>query len=360
MDQTTPFYSFHKSNEAKLVSFAGYHMPIQYKNGVNFEHNHVRNQVGVFDVSHMGQIIISGNYANQFIQKITCNNVDKLFPGKVQYSCMLNTKGGIIDDLLIYCLSYQSYMLVVNAANHKKDLKWILENNEYNCEVFDNTRSHGLLAIQGPLSNDYLQSFTDISLNKIPYYSFEIGKIADCENVIISNTGYTGATGFELYVHRNDAVKIWKKLFSTNYNVEPIGLAARDTLRLEMGYCLHGNDITEDTTPIEAGLSWIVSKNKDFIGSSIIRKQISQGVDERLIGFIINDRGIPRKGYFILNANNEKIGYVTSGTMSPSLKIAIGLGYVKNEEHQLGNNIYILIRNKKIRAKIVKPPFYVS
>ena len=359
MDQKTPFYSFHKSNEAKLVSFAGYHMPIQYKNGVNFEHNHVRNQVGVFDVSHMGQIIISGNYANQFIQKITCNNVDKLFPGKVQYSCMLNAKGGIIDDLLIYCLSYQSYMLVVNAANHKKDLKWILDHNEYNCEVFDNTKSHGLLAIQGPLSNDYLQSFTDISLNKIPYYSFEIGKIADCENVIISNTGYTGATGFELYVHRNDAAKIWKKLFSTNYNVEPIGLAARDTLRLEMGYCLYGNDIDEDTSPIEAGLGWITKFSKNFINSKNLKRQKLVGTKKKLVGIELLERGIPRKGYEIVNDKNVVIGNITSGTMSPSLSKGIGMGYIDSDKSMINSKVGIKIRNKVIAAKIVKTPFVI-
>ncbi len=360
MDKKTPFHSLHKLNGAKLVPFAGYEMPIQYRQGVNFEHNHVRNKVGVFDVSHMGQIIISGIHATQFVQKITCNNLDKLFPGKVQYSCMLNNNAGIIDDLLIYCFDYQKYMLVVNAANHIKDLQWILENNQFDCEVIDRTSSNGLLAVQGPLAKDFLQLFTDVKLDEIPFYNFTTGQIADCKDVIISNTGYTGSSGFELYVKKDDCIKLWKKLFSINYDIEPIGLAARDTLRLEMGYCLHGNDISENHSPIESGLSWIVSKNKNFIGSKSISQQIKKGIDKCLIGFIMIDRGIPRKSYHIFNSRNEIVGEVTSGTMSPSLKIGIGMGYISNKDFKIGDLIYILIREKKVKAKIVKTPFYVK
>ena len=333
-------------------------MPIQYKNGVNFEHNHVRTHVGVFDVSHMAQIMISGSEAFQLIQKLTTNDVSKLSEGKVQYSCMLNYDGGIIDDLLVYCINNESYMLVVNAINREKDFTWIMNHNNFNCSVKDVTDEKGLLAIQGPRALDLLQILTDLNLSDIPYYSFKVGAVANCQNIIISNTGYTGEIGFELYMKKSDCVSIWEGLFSVDSMLEPIGLGARDTLRLEMGYCLYGNDINDKTSPIEANLSWIVNMNKDFIGKTMIVKHISEGVANILVGFIMNEKGIPRKGYDIVNDKGDKIGVVTSGTMSPSLRLGVGMGYVLMQESKIENFIYILVRSKPIKAKIVKRPFY--
>ena len=330
---------------------------MQYK-GVNFEHNHVRQHVGVFDVSHMAQILIRGKRSFDFIQKITTNDVSKLIDGKVQYSCMLNLNGGIIDDLLVYRFHQDSYMLVVNAANTEKDMNWICAHNDMEVDVVNATPDRGLLAIQGPKTNFLLQKLTDIDLSSIPYYTFKIGEIANCPNVIISNTGYTGSGGFELYVDKSLASTMWKNLFLNNDVLEPIGLAARDTLRLEMGYCLYGNDIDESTTPIEAGLSWIVSKTKKFIGQNVITQQCASGVDVCLVGFVCNEKGIPRKGYQILGSKDNIIGRVTSGSMSPYLQKGFGLGYVNKEESLINNEIFISIRNKKISAQIVKIPFY--
>ena len=332
-------------------------MPIQYK-GVNFEHNHVREHVGVFDVSHMAQILVKGEKSFDLIQKITTNELSKLIDGKVQYSCMLNADGGIIDDLLVYRFNVNSYMLVVNAANTDKDINWIHSCNDMGVEVINITAERGLLAVQGPKTNAILQKLTDLDLSDIPYYSFRIGKIANCNNVIISNTGYTGSGGFELYVAKEEASTLWKNLFSYNDFIEPIGLAARDTLRLEMGYCLYGNDINENRTPIEAGLSWIVSRKKTFIGHDVVKKQLLTGCDECLVGFVLNERGIPRKGYQILNNQNVIIGEVTSGSMSPFLKTGFGMGYVHQNESKIDTNVFISIRDKKISAKIVKLPFY--
>jgi len=340
-----------------MTSFAGYVMPIQYK-GVNFEHNHVRKSIGVFDVSHMAQILLSGQRAFDLIQKITTNNVSKLIDGKVQYSCMLNFNGGIIDDLLVYRFTQDSYMLVVNAANTDKDINWICSHNDMGVEVVNSTPDKGLLAIQGPKTNLFLQKLTDIDLSSIPYYSFKVGKIANCPNIIISNTGYNGSGGFELYVDKSFASTLWHNLFLDNDVIEPIGLAARDTLRLEMGYCLYGNDIDESKTPVEAGLSWIVGRTKQFIGKDIIIQQLEKGVDHCLVGFICNERGIPRKGYQIINNKHDIIGEVTSGSMSPSLQTGFGLGYVNKAESALNNNIFVSIRNKKISARVVKIPFY--
>ena len=357
MDKKTPFYSLHKAYNAKLVSFAGYIMPIQYK-GVNFEHNHVRTFTGVFDVSHMAQIIIKGPKSLNLIQKLTTNDVSKLANGKAQYSCMLNKQGGIIDDLLIYRFSNDFFMLVVNASNAKKDFNWISNNNDFQVEIIDVTQNKGLLAVQGPMSRNLLQKLTNINLEEIPYYSFKIGKFADCPDIIISNTGYTGSGGFELYMDKEFGEKIWHMLFLNNDIIEPIGLAARDTLRLEMGYCLYGNDIDESKSPVEAGLSWIVKTNKEFIGKEIVLDHMSEGVSDCLIGFILLERGIPRKEYKILNRQKSIIGVVTSGTMSPSLKKGLGMGYVCIEESYIGNSIFIVIRNKQIKAQIVKRPFY--
>jgi len=357
LDKRTPFYSFHQQYNAKLVSFAGYQMPIQYK-GVNFEHNHVRNNVGLFDVSHMAQILITGVNAFDLIQKITTNDVSKLIDGKVQYSCMLNYNGGIIDDLLVYRISFDRYMLVVNASNTEKDFTWISLNNTFGVEILNITDQRGLLAIQGPNAHIVLQKLTNIDLKNISYYSFKIGEFADCQDVIISNTGYTGSGGFEIYLEKKFASKIWNSLFSDNDLLEPIGLAARDTLRLEMGYCLYGNDITESRSPIEAGLSWIVDMKKEFIGKDVIKQHIELGVKEKLIGFLMEERGIPRKDYNILDNQGSVIGVVTSGTISPIFKRGFGMGYILKDYIDPHNPIFIDIRGNKIKAKIVKPPFY--
>ena len=357
MNKRTPFYSLHKKHSAKLVSFSGYEMPIQYK-GIGFEHNHVRNSVGIFDVSHMAQILINGANAFALIQKITTNNASKLVDGKIQYSCMLNHNGGIIDDLLVYRIAFDRYMLVVNAANAVKDFDWICLNNNFDVEVLNITEDRGLLAIQGPHSEMVLQTLTNINLKDISYYSFKIGEFADCPDVIISKTGYTGSGGFEIYLDKKFAVKIWKRLFAENDILEPIGLAARDTLRLEMGYCLYGNDINDHRSPIEAGLSWIVDMKKEFIGKEIIKSQIELGVKEKLVGFIMEERGVPRKDYQIVNQKGSTIGVVTSGTMSPLFNKGFGMGYILKEEAFIDNYIFIVIRDKKVQAKIVKPPFY--
>ena len=357
LDKKTPFYSFHQKHKAKLVSFAGYTMPIQYDKGVSFEHNHVRNKAGVFDVSHMAQIMINGKSANKLVQKITTNDIDRLTDGKVQYSCMLNSKGGIIDDLLVYRLNQESFMLVVNAANTQKDFDWICSHNNLDVEVYNITSNKGLLAIQGPKAKDVLQKLTLLNLDDIPYYSFKIGCVASCPDVIVSNTGYTGSGGFELYFDKKYAEKIWKNLLF-DPTLQPVGLAARDTLRLEMGYCLYGNDINENRSPIEAGLSWIVKINKDFIGKEVISQQLKTGVRDNLIGFELIDKGVPRKGYKILDDKDNLIGEVTSGSMSPYFKKGFGMGYVKREYAQCGRNIFIAVRNKKLIAQIIKMPLY--
>jgi len=330
-------------------------MPIQYK-GVNFEHNHVREHVGVFDVSHMAQILLKGEKAFDLIQKITTNELSKLIDGKVQYSCMLNADGGIIDDLLVYRFNINSYMLVVNASNTDKDINWIHSCNDMGVEVINITSQRGLLAVQGPKTNAILQKLTDLELSSIPYYSFKIGEFADCQDVIISNTGYTGSGGFEIYLEKKFASKIWNSLFSDNDLLEPIGLAARDTLRLEMGYCLYGNDITESRSPIEAGLSWIVDMKKEFIGKDVIKQHIELGVKEKLIGFLMEERGIPRKDYNILDNQGSVIGVVTSGTISPIFKRGFGMGYILKDYIDPHNPIFIDIRGNKIKAKIVFPP----
>ncbi|MBF25414.1 MAG: glycine cleavage system protein T [Flavobacteriales bacterium] len=359
MDKKTAFYSLHKQNKAKIVSFAGYMMPIHYK-GVTVEHLHVRNSVGVFDVSHMAQIIIQGQFAFDLVQKITTNDVAKLYDGKVQYSCMLNEAGGIIDDLLVYRLSIEKYMLVVNASNALKNIDWITTQNDMNVDVVNITEERGLLAVQGPATYSILQKVTSLNLNSIPYYTFKIGDIDQCHDVIISNTGYTGSGGFELYFNKEYALSIWNSIFQNNEIVQPIGLAARDTLRLEMGYCLYGNDINESRSPIEAGLSWIVSMKKEFIGKSVIKNQLKNGIDECLVGFILKEKGIPRKGYEMISKNGNRIGTVTSGSMSPVFKKGFGMGYILLEESKIGNEFYIVIRDKKIRASIVKRPFYAK
>ena len=359
MLKRTPFFDIHIENNAKIVPFAGYEMPIQYK-GVIFEHNTVRNQLGIFDVSHMTQIIIKGENAKKLVQKITTNNVLKLSKLDVQYSCMLNKNACIIDDLLVYKFDEDEFMLVTNASNSEKNLKWINENNhEFKCLVEDITSHRGLLAIQGPESLGFLQKFTDFDLKKIQYYKFKKVKFMNFD-VIISNTGYTGAGGFELYFDKEVAIEILNNLLNDKTKPELAGLAARDTLRLEMGYCLYGNDIDETTTPLEASLSWIVKLENDFIGIDKLKNQKIIGLKRKLVGFTLIDKGIPRKGYEIFDSNNQKIGIVTSGTMSPSLNKSIGMGYVNIKESNVDNYIFIKIRNKLVKGMIVKRPFYVK
>jgi aminomethyltransferase len=359
--KNTPFTDIHIQLCAKMAEFAGFNMPISYS-GINDEHITVRNHVGVFDVSHMGEFILKGEKAIDLIQYITSNDASKLTPGKVQYSCFPNETGGIVDDLLVYRLGEKEWMLVVNAGNIEKDWTWIKKNNSFGAELHNISDHCGLLAVQGPDSIKVLQKLTDIPLNEIPYYEFKKGSFDGIENVLISNTGYTGAGGFEIYFEpkNNAAEKLWKDIFEAGkeFGIKPVGLGCRDTLRLEMGFCLYGNDIDETTSPIEAGLSWITKFSKDFINKDFLQKQKENGVTKKLVGFEMIDRGISRHGYEIKNADGEKIGEVTSGTQSPSLQKAIGMGYVKTEFTKEGNEIYISVRDKMLKAKIVKMPFY--
>ncbi|MBB2146716.1 glycine cleavage system aminomethyltransferase GcvT [Pedobacter sp. LMG 31464] len=349
----------HISLGAKMVPFAGYNMPVQYQ-GINAEHATVRNGVGVFDVSHMGEFILKGDGALDLIQRVTSNDASKLYDGKVQYSCLPNTEGGIVDDLLVYRIDEKTYMLVVNASNIEKDWNWIQQYNTAGVEMHNISDQTSLLAIQGPKAADALQSLTDIDLASMEYYSFKKGIFAGVENVMVSATGYTGAGGFEIYFENKYAEQIWDAIFAAGaeYGIMPIGLAARDTLRLEMGFCLYGNDIDDTTSPMEAGLGWITKFTKSFTNSEALLAQKEAGVERKLIGFEMIDRGIPRHDYPIVNAEGVVVGKVTSGTQSPSLQKAIGMGYVTKDLAKEGTEIFIDIRNSKIKAKIVKFPFY--
>jgi aminomethyltransferase len=357
----TAFIEFHKKFGAKLVPFAGYNMPVEYT-GVTDEHLTVRNGVGVFDVSHMGEIWVKGSKAFDFVQKVTSNDVAKLEPGIAQYSCFPNGKGGIVDDLIVYYYENEKYLLVVNASNIEKDWNWLNEQNTEGVELENASDKTSQLAIQGPLATKVLQKLTDINLSEIKFYTFVTGQIAGVDNVIISATGYTGSGGFELYMYNSDADKIWNAIFEAGKDegIKPIGLAARDTLRLEMGYCLYGNDIDDTTSPIEAGLGWITKfvDGNDFIDREILAKQKEEPIVRRLKAFELIDRGIPRKGYEIVDVDGNNIGIVTSGTMSPSMKKGIGMGYVKAGHLKIDTEIYIKIRNKNVKAKIIKLPFY--
>jgi len=348
----------HESLGAKIIPFAGYNMPVQYS-GVNDEHLTVRAGVGVFDVSHMGEFFVKGEGALDLIQKVCSNDASKLFDGKVQYSCFPNGKGGIVDDLLVYKRADNDYMLVVNASNIDKDWAWINEQNEFKAELTDRSDEISLLAIQGPKAAEAMQSLCDVNLSEMTYYTFETGRFAGVDNVIISATGYTGSGGFEIYANNEDISKIWKEVMAAgaDFGIKPIGLAARDTLRLEMGFCLYGNDIDGTTSPIEAGLGWITKFTKDFIDKELLETQKAEGVTRKLIGFEMIDRGIPRQSYLILDADANEIGTVTSGTMSPSLKIGIGMGYVKLPFNKVDSEIFIEVRNKSLKAKVVKFPF---
>lgn len=354
----TALTKVHKELGAKMAPFAGYEMPIQYS-GLTDEHMAVRESVGVFDVSHMGEFMVRGPQALDLIQKISTNDASKLVPGKVQYSCMPNGKGGIVDDLLIYKMADQEYLLVVNASNIQKDWDWIQQNNNFDAQLEDISESITLLAIQGPKTAEAMQSLTDVKLNEMKYYTFEKGTFAGVDDVIISATGYTGSGGFEIYFDNAHAEKIWNAVMEAGkgYGIKPAGLGARDTLRLEKGFCLYGNDIDDSTSPIEAGLGWITKFTKDFIDSDKLKKQKEEGVARKLVAFKMIDRGIPRKDYKIVDADGNELGVVTSGTSSPNLKVGIGMGYVKIENAKVGESIFIEVRNKQLKAEIVKLPF---
>jgi aminomethyltransferase len=359
--KNTPFTEKHIALGAKMAEFAGYNMPISYT-GINDEHATVRKNAGAFDVSHMGEFILKGDKALSLIQRVTTNDASKLTAGKAQYSCMPNEDGGIIDDLLIYCVEENKvYMIVVNASNIEKDWNWIAKHNTENAEMHNISDKTCLLAIQGPNATKILQPLTDMDILNLKYYTFTKGKFAGVENVLVSATGYTGAGGVEIYFDAKDgaADKIWNAIFEagTPQGLKPIGLGARDTLRLEMGFCLYGNDIDDTTSPLEAGLGWITKFTKDFTSKSIFEKQKADGVQRKLVGFEMIDKGIPRHHYEIKDATGNKIGYVTSGTQSPSLQKAIGMGYVAAEHALPGTEIFIAVRDKMLKAKVAKMPF---
>ena len=359
--KNTPFTEKHQALGAKMAAFAGFNMPISYS-GINDEHAAVRNNAGVFDVSHMGEFILKGENALDLIQRVTTNDAAKLIAGQAQYSCLPNKQGGIVDDLLVYCLEpNKSYMLVVNAGNIDKDWNWISSFNDKNVELHNISDKTCLLAVQGPTATKILQSLTDTDILNLKYYTLVRANFAGIENVIISATGYTGAGGVEIYFEDKDnaADTIWNAIFAAgaSYGIKPIGLGARDTLRLEMGFCLYGNDIDDTTSPLEAGLGWITKFTKDFTNQSFFENQKAAGVTKKLVGFEMIDRGIARHDHEIMDSNGKLIGKVTSGTQSPSLGKAIGMGYVATDFASIGSEIYISIRNSLLKAKVVKMPF---
>jgi aminomethyltransferase len=358
--KNTALNKTHEALNAKMVPFAGYLMPVSYE-GINAEHETVRKAVGVFDVSHMGEFIIEGPNALALIQKVTSNDASKLTVGKAQYSYFPNESGGIVDDLIVYRVKEEVYLLVVNASNIQKDWDHISKYNKNIGAILRNiSENYSLLAIQGPKAVESMQSLTSVDLSAIKFYNFVVGDFAGIEHVIISATGYTGSGGFEIYCKNEEAKQIWDSVLEagTDYGIKPIGLAARDTLRLEMGYCLYGNDINEDTSPLEAGLGWITKFSKNFVNSEALAKEKEQAPKQKLIAFELEERGIPRQGYEIVDGNGNKIGFVTSGTMSPSLNKGIGLGYVPSALSEPGSEILIQIRKNTIKAKVVKLPFY--
>ena len=359
--KNTPFTQKHIALGAKMAEFAGYNMPISYS-GINDEHAAVRRNAGIFDVSHMGEFILKGENAIDLIQRVTSNDASKLSAGKAQYSCLPNESGGIVDDLLVYCIEENKvYMLVVNASNIEKDWNWIVQHNTKNVEMHDISDKTCLLAIQGPNATKILQPLTEIDILNLKYYTFVKGKFAGVDNVLISATGYTGAGGVEIYFEDKDgaADKIWNAIFEIGglQGLKPVGLGARDTLRLEMGYCLYGNDIDDTTSPLEAGLGWITKFTKDFTAKEILEKQKANGVERKLVGFEMIEKGIPRHGYEIKDLSGTTIGVVTSGTQSPSLNKAIGMGYVRTAFSAIGSDIYIKVRDKLLQAKVAKIPF---
>lgn len=357
----TPFVDKHKALGAKLVEFAGYLMPVSYS-GINDEHLTVRQKVGVFDVSHMGEFMLKGPDALDLIQRVTSNDASKISSGQAQYSCIPNQHGGIVDDLLVYCIEQNNvYMLVVNASNISKDWQWISSFNNKNVEMHDISEKTCLLAVQGPKATAVVQQLTNIDVLNMKYYTFSRGTVAGVKNVLISATGYTGAGGVEIYFENKDnsANIIWDALFTAGFaeGIKPIGLGARDTLRLEMGYCLYGNDIDDTTSPIEAGLGWITKFSKDYPSKEVFEKQKTGGVDKKLVGFEMIDRGIPRHDYLVKNRDGVTVGRVTSGTQLPGLNKAIGMAYVETALSKIDSEIYIEVRDKQLRAKVVKIPF---
>ena len=355
----TALSAIHAALGAKMVPFAGYNMPVSYQ-GINLEHQTVREKVGVFDVSHMGEFFVTGPNALSLIQRVCSNDASKLEDGEAQYSCFPNQDGGVVDDLIVYRIAAEKWLLVVNASNIDKDWAWINSHNTMEATLENSSDHYSLLAIQGPKSIQAMQSLTQEDLSAIKFYTFKINTFAGVENVIISATGYTGSGGFEIYCKNTQVAKIWTKVLEAgaDWGIQPIGLAARDTLRLEMGYCLYGNDIDDTTSPLEAGLGWITKFNKDFINSESLKKQKELGVSKTLVGFELSQRGIPRQGYAIVDAQGNSIGRVTSGTMSPSMGKGIGLGYVPMALKEVGSQIHIQIRNKIVPAMVVKLPFY--
>lgn len=361
--KSTAFRKFHEAMGAKMVPFAGYIMPVQFE-GVNIEHETVRKGVGVFDVSHMGEFWVKGPKAYDLLQWATSNDVSKLYDGKIQYSCFPNNKGGIVDDLLVYCINKETYLLVINASNIEKDWNWINAQNKFGAMLYNASDEISQLAVQGPKALDVIQKLTSEPVKNMEYYTFRKIELAGIKDVIFSITGYTGSGGCEIYIANEDADAIWNAVFEAGkeYGIKPIGLAARDTLRLEMGFCLYGNDINEDTSPIEAGLGWITkfTDYKDFVNKEALLHQKQEGVTRKLCGFEMVDKGIPRQHYGIADDKGNIIGEVTSGTMSPSLKTGIGMGYIDKEYSKPGREISIMVRNKPLKAKVVKPPFYKS
>ena len=357
--KNTALTHIHEGLGAKMLPFAGYNMPILYE-GVNAEHETVRNAVGVFDVSHMGEFFISGPNALALIQKVTSNDASTLTVGKAQYSCLPNNQGGIVDDLLIYKLKEEAYLLVVNASNIDKDWDWISSHNDVKAEMENVSDDYSLLAIQGPKAVEAMQALSSVDLAAIKYYHFEVADFAGLDNVIISATGYTGSGGFEIYCKNADVEQIWNKVFEAGaaYGIKPIGLAARDTLRLEMGLCLYGNDINDTTSPLEAGLGWITKFTKEFTNSENLKRQKEEGVTRKLVAFEMQERAVPRHDYEIVDGTGAVIGIVTSGTMSPSMNKGIGLGYVTVANSAVDSDIYIRIRKNDVAAKVVKLPFY--
>jgi len=357
--KNTALTETHEALGAKIVPFAGYNMPVQYE-GINIEHETVRQAVGVFDVSHMGEFLIEGEHSLELIQKVSCNDASKLTIGKAQYTCLPNDDGGIVDDLIIYKIEEEQYLLVVNASNIEKDWKWIESKNDVGANMRDLSKNYSLLAIQGPKAIEAMQSITSHDLSAIKFCNFVVGDFAGIEHVIISATGYTGSGGFEIYCKNSEVKQVWDKVLEAgaDFGIKPIGLAARDTLRLEMGYCLYGNDIDDTTSPIEAGLGWITKFTKDFTNSEALKSEKEHGPKRKLIAFEMDDRGIPRQGYDIVDGNGKTIGVVTSGTMSPSLGKGIGLGYVPTVFSNMHSKINIQIRKKTVPATVVNLPFY--
>lgn len=357
--KNTALTDIHEQLGAKMVPFAGYNMPVSYE-GVNAEHETVRKGVGVFDVSHMGEFLITGPKALELIQKVTSNDASKIQDNQAQYTYLPNETGGVVDDLIVYKFEDGKYLLVVNASNIDKDWEWISKHNTMGAEMRNLSDDYSLLAIQGPKAIEAMQSLTSVDLSAIKFYHFKVADFAGIEHVIISATGYTGSGGFEIYCKNSEVEQVWNRVFEAGkeFGIKPIGLAARDTLRLEMGFCLYGNDIDDSTSPLEAGLGWITKFNKDFVNSEALKKEKEEGVKNKLIGFELKERGIPRHDYKILDADGNAIGHVTSGTMAPSLNKGIGMGYVTVEHSAPGTEIFIEIRNKPVAATIVKTPFY--